>query len=121
MGYTVDGKAMTVKGDLQVEVIPMLKQTDAWESGSWVRRVTPFGGYRKWSFSVVEDVSSLNWADSVVKYLKDKAAARETVTLSISTGTYTLSSQSVTVLSVTAASRGGRSRRVFTVVFQEVM
>ena len=83
----IDGKTLNVR-DLTVEVIPALTEWDAWEDGSYKRKIKAFGGYRVWRLDCYEE-TSVSWTDSIIKYLQDKITSGSTVTLDISETAYT--------------------------------
>ena len=87
MATTIDGYALHV--DSLSEGYEIRKtEWDAWESGAYKRKLEPYGHFKRWSVSCWE--KNVAWANSVAKYLEEKAAAGTTVTLVIDiTGMFT--------------------------------
>jgi hypothetical protein len=117
MTVTLDGKTLDVKGlheDFQV----VNKQSDVWESGVYVRKVSIRGVIRTWQVQCVEN--AVVWVSSQAKSFQDTGTTGTKVTFAITDEVRVLST-SVYILGMTldAQDLAGKNIRRFTVSLQE--
>lgn len=117
MTVTLDGKTLNAKS-LHEDFSVVNKQSDVWENGEYVRKVSVRGVIRTFSVQCVEN--NVAWASSQAKSFEDTGTAGTTVTFAITDQVRVLST-TVYILGVSmdAQDLAGKNIRRFTVNLQE--
>jgi hypothetical protein len=117
MTVTLNGLTLNVT-NLNESVQIACSQWDAWENGSYKRKVKVRGVTRLWTVACVEN--NVNWASSQCKSFQDSAAVGSTVAFAITDQVRVLSTN-VYILGVTidVADLAGKNIRYFSLNLQE--
>ncbi len=117
MTVTLDGKTLDVKS-YHEDFAVVNKQSDVWENGVYVRKVSVRGVIRTFSVQCVEN--DVNWASSQAKSFQDTGEAGTIVTFTITDQVRVLSTTVYILgMSLDAQDLAGKNIRRFTVSLQE--
>ncbi|MEM2128011.1 MAG: hypothetical protein QXH67_07305 [Candidatus Bathyarchaeia archaeon] len=119
---TLDGVSLKIL-DMREGLVARDVQWDAWESSTWKRKVTVYGGLRTWTITAYE--LETPWAESQVKRFQERLKAGDPVSFTLTHAGETLASCNVYILSLEVGYDLGapesKRYRQYTLSLQEAM